>query len=97
MAYLKDLSCRIRQCSGEVKAHQYPLQRLSVVQRGNAISVPSLNFSLLLGTLQPMQGFQGSTVFVLLSNHYVESSLLELKITGTSSLYMHTTHTHTCQ
>ena len=42
MAVLKDLSRRIRQRSGEVKAHQYLLQRLSVaVQRGNAISVLS--------------------------------------------------------
>ena len=42
MAFFKDLSRRIRQCSGEVKAHQYLLQRLSVaVQRGNAISVLS--------------------------------------------------------
>ena len=42
MAFLKDLSRRIRKCSGEVKAHQYLLQRLSVaVQRGNAISVLS--------------------------------------------------------
>ena len=38
MAFLKDLSHRIRQRSGEVKAHhgQYLLQRLLVaVQRGN--------------------------------------------------------------
>ena len=42
MAFFKDLSRRMRQRSGEVKAHQYLLQRLSVaVQRGNAISVLS--------------------------------------------------------
>ena len=42
MAFLKDLSRRIRQRSGEVKAHHYLMQRLSVaVQRGNAISVLS--------------------------------------------------------
>ena len=42
IAFLKVLRRRIRQCSGEVKAHQYLLQRLSVaVQRGNAISVLS--------------------------------------------------------
>ena len=40
MAFLKDVSRRIRQRTGEVKAHQYLLQRLLVaVQRGNAISV----------------------------------------------------------
>ena len=40
MAFLKDLSHRIKQRTGEVKARSYLLQRLSVaVQRGNAISV----------------------------------------------------------
>ena len=40
MAFLKDLSRRIKQRTGEVKARSYLLQRLSVaVQRGNATSV----------------------------------------------------------
>ena len=40
MAFLKDLSHRIKQRTGEVKARSYLLQRLSVaVQRGNATSV----------------------------------------------------------
>lgn len=40
MAFLKDLSIRIRQRTGEVKARAYLLQRLSIaVQRGNTLSV----------------------------------------------------------
>ena len=40
MLFLKDLSHRIRQRTGEVRAHAYLLQSLSVaIQRGNAISI----------------------------------------------------------
>ena len=40
LAFVKELGHRVRQCSGEVKARAYLLQRLSVaVQRGNAVSV----------------------------------------------------------
>ena len=40
LTFVKELGHRVRQCTGEVKARAYLLQRLSVaVQRGNAASV----------------------------------------------------------
>ena len=49
LAFVKELGHRVRQCSGEVKATAYLLQRLSVaVQRGNAVSV--------LGTVRGQSG-----------------------------------------
>ena len=40
LAFLNELSQKVRQRTGEVKTHAYLLQRLSVaVQRGNAESV----------------------------------------------------------
>ena len=40
LSFLKDLACRVRKVSGEVKSFPYLLQRLAVaVQRGNAVSV----------------------------------------------------------
>ena len=49
LAFVKELGHRVRQCSGEVKARAYLLQRLSVaVQRGNAVSV--------LGTVRGQSG-----------------------------------------
>ena len=40
LSFLKELSQTVQQCTGEVRAHAYLLQRLSVaIQRGNAISV----------------------------------------------------------
>ena len=39
LSFLKDLACRVRKVSGEVKSFPYLLQRLAVaVQRGNAVS-----------------------------------------------------------
>ena len=49
LTFVKELGHRVRQCSGEVKARAYLLQRLSVaVQRGNAVSV--------LGTVKGRSG-----------------------------------------
>ena len=40
LSFLKDLACRVRKVSGEVKSFPYLLQHLAVaVQRGNAVSV----------------------------------------------------------
>ena len=40
LSFLKDLACRVRKVSVEVKSFPYLLQRLAVaVQRGNAVSV----------------------------------------------------------
>ena len=40
LAFVRELGHRVMQCTGEVKARTYLLQRLSVaVQRGNAVSV----------------------------------------------------------
>ena len=40
LAFLKELSQRVQQRTGEVRAHAYLLQRLTVaIQRGNALSV----------------------------------------------------------
>ncbi|KAL5506559.1 hypothetical protein EMCRGX_G008227 [Ephydatia muelleri] len=40
LSFLKDLACRVRKVSGEVKSFSYLLQRFAVaVQRGNAVSV----------------------------------------------------------
>jgi len=39
-AFVRELGHRVTQCTGEVKARTYLLQRLSVaLQRGNAVSV----------------------------------------------------------
>ena len=49
LTFVKELGHRVRQCTGEVKAKAYLLQRLSVaVQRGNAASV--------LGSLRGLSG-----------------------------------------
>ena len=40
LSFLKDVACRLRKVSGEVKSFPYLLQRLAMaVQRGNAVSV----------------------------------------------------------
>ena len=40
LSFLKDLACRVRKMSGEVKSFPYLLQHLAVaIQRGNAVSV----------------------------------------------------------
>ena len=40
LSFLKDLACRVRKVSGEVKSFPYLLKRLAVaIQRGNAVSV----------------------------------------------------------
>ena len=49
LTFVKELGHRVRQCSGEVKARAYLLQRLSIaVQRGNAV--------LVLGTVRGQSG-----------------------------------------
>ena len=49
LTFVKELGHRVRQCTGEVKARAYLLQRLSVaVQRGNA--------ALVLGSVRGQSG-----------------------------------------